>query len=313
MDVELRHLRWFLALADELHFGRAAEAVFISQSALSKAVARLEAVVGAPLVDRGHGRVALTQAGEAFRSRARWVVRDADEAVLAARAASAHVDCVRVGYGIADAVLSDVVAAAERLLPDIQVDLVSFLYRDVTAGLATGETQLAFTMPQLDIPGIDFLPLGVEPLVVLIPEGHPAAARETITARDHAEMLRRDTWLLPPGPPMGTNSFRRFMAGCESPSARLPTTSLTYGSNEELAQMLAAGRGVALGFASLVPRYTIPRVVAVPAPCLPPGITGLAWRRHPPAEVGHVVEVARRFRTGEVAPGTVVAATTTVV
>ena len=77
--------------------------------------------------------------------------------------------------------------------------------------------------------------------------------------------------------------------------------------------MLAAGQGVALGFDSLVSRYILPGIVAVPAACLAPGIVGLAWRHHSPTEVQRFVEVARQFRTAQVAPGTVIAGTTTVV
>lgn len=313
MDIEMRHLRWFLVLAEELHFGRAAALLHISQSTLSKGVARLEKVVGAELFVRDHRAVALTPAGEAFQEGAAAAIRSAQDAVVAARATTARGGKVRLGYGIAFEELAAVLRAVRSREPKLEVELVSYLYRDVTGGLASGETHVAFTMPYLDLPGIDFLPLGAESRVLLVPQGHPASTASEVSLAGLSQLLRSETWLLPAGsPPRGTRSFRRFWAGLDAVDEDEPTSTRTFDSNEELAQMLAEGDGLALGLTSLVPRYTLPSIVAVPVPELPPGLLGLAYRHRAPRHVQRFIRVARGLRADVAPPGTVVAATTTI-
>ena len=231
MDVELRHLRWFLVLAGELHYGRAAARVHISQPTLSKAIQRLEAAVGVDLFERDHRGVALTPAGAAFAVSAELSVRAADDAVTAARSAVPG-PSVRIGYGVAFDVLTRVLQRVAEGDPGLRVEPVSYLYRDLSAGLGSGEADIAFTMPYLDLPGIDFLPLGAEERVLLVPEGHPAAAAP-VSLDTLRALLDAETWLLPSSdPPVGSTGYRRFWAGLDQLGGPEPPVTVTVGSNE---------------------------------------------------------------------------------
>ncbi len=311
MDVELRHLRWFLVLAGELHYGRAAARVHISQPTLSKAIQRLEAAVGVDLFERDHRGVALTPAGAAFAVSAELSVRAADDAVTAARSAVPG-PSVRIGYGVAFDVLTRVLQRVAEGDPGLRVEPVSYLYRDLSAGLGSGEADIAFTMPYLDLPGIDFLPLGAEERVLLVPEGHPAAAAP-VSLDTLRALLDAETWLLPSSdPPVGSTGYRRFWAGLDQLGGPEPPVTVTFGSNEELAQLLAAGRGVALGFASLVPRYTLPGIAAAPIPELSPGLIGLAYRRPASPPVRRFIALARGLRADVAPVGRVIGGTTVI-
>src|SRR2546429_5837596 len=99
MAVEFRQLEMFLAIADELHFGRAATRLRVAQASLSEQLVKLERAVGVRLVDRTSHRVALTAAGEVFRAEATQVSAARDRAVEAARAAAAGATGhVRIGF-----------------------------------------------------------------------------------------------------------------------------------------------------------------------------------------------------------------------
>ena len=102
MAIELSELRSFVVLADHLHFGQAAEALHVSQPALTKKIQRLEDKVTGPLLIRGYRRVSLTPAGEILRDRARTLLRDAEIAEQMARlAVNGKAGLLRIGFGIA--------------------------------------------------------------------------------------------------------------------------------------------------------------------------------------------------------------------
>src|SRR5258708_27936068 len=102
MALELSELRSFVVLANRLHFGQAAEALHLSQPALTKQIQRLEAKVTGPLLIRGHRRVTLTPAGEILRDRARSLLREAEIAEQIARFASKRkAGVLRIGFRIA--------------------------------------------------------------------------------------------------------------------------------------------------------------------------------------------------------------------
>jgi len=175
--MELRQLSYFVTVAEELHFGRAAERLHIVQSAVSQQVRRLERELGAELFDRSSRHVRLTAAGERLLPEARAVLAAADRA----RAAVAPPPGLRIGTstGLGEH-LDRVLAAFARRAPEVPVELVSLPVGERLAGVAGGRLDAAFVRGAEPVPGVRVLPLWSDPLVAALPAAHPLAARPEI-------------------------------------------------------------------------------------------------------------------------------------
>ncbi|MFH8407805.1 LysR family transcriptional regulator [Streptomyces sp. NPDC018019] len=179
--MELRQVRYFVAVARELHFGRAAERLHIVQSAVSQQVRRLEREVGADLFDRSARQVRLTAAGERFLPEARALLA-AEERALAAVAdlVGTRSSTLRLGTsaGLGEH-LDRVLDALARSAPGLGVHLVSAPTRERLDRVAQGELDAAFVRGA-DDGGTDgvlrHVPLWPDPLVAVLPAAHPLAA-----------------------------------------------------------------------------------------------------------------------------------------
>jgi DNA-binding transcriptional LysR family regulator len=181
--VELRQLRYFVAVAEELHFGRAAERMMIVQSAVSQQVSRLERELGVALFDRTPRRVRLTEAGAAFLPAAREVLA-AERRALAAvdRFVAARGTVLRIGTsrGMGER-LEKVLEALARQEPGTRVELVSAMPAERLRRVAAGEWDAAFVRGVLEAPeGVRQVPVWQDELVVALPAGHPAARADTV-------------------------------------------------------------------------------------------------------------------------------------
>jgi len=181
--MELRQLSYFVTVAEELHFGRAAERLHIVQSAVSQQIQRLERELGAELFDRSPRRVRLTAAGERLLPEARAVLAAAERA----RAAVAPPPGLRLGTstGLGEH-LDRVLAAFTRRAPDVPVELVSLPVSERLAQVAGGQLDAAFVRAVEPVPGVRVLPLWSDPLVAALPAAHPLAARPEIAVGDLA-------------------------------------------------------------------------------------------------------------------------------
>src|ERR671921_116022 len=175
MAFTLEQLRGFLAVAEELHFGRAAARLKMTQPPLSRQIQKLERVVGAQLLERDNRRVALTTAGEVFLVEARRLLSLADSAPeLARRVSSGSRGVVRIGftaastYGILGRLLNDLAAA----LPDVDVDLAEMVTREQVAALLAEEVDLGLARPPFDEEAFGSRLLQREALLVAAPTGH---------------------------------------------------------------------------------------------------------------------------------------------
>lgn len=175
--MELRHLRFFVAVAEELNFTRAAERVFVTQPALSRVVRALEAEVGAPLLERSTRRVALTPAGEAFLRLARTVLSTLDEGLRDLKAERVE-RTLRVGvtdYAL-HARLPDALRALARGLGNVRVRHVEGSTAEQLAALRAGELDVGFFMAaRLRDPALAQRVLARSPLVLAVAEDHPLA------------------------------------------------------------------------------------------------------------------------------------------
>ncbi|WP_321914409.1 DNA-binding transcriptional regulator HcaR [Paraburkholderia sp. J11-2] len=180
--MELRHLRYFIAVADELSFTRAAQRLHTAQPSLSQQIRNLEDEVGTPLFERTRRKVELTDAGKVFLAEARLVVAQADRAVVRAR---------QVGQGRATVTIGFVPAAEIRVFPvilprlrlrfpDVNVELRSLPTAEQEDALLRGDIDVAFMRRPVVSPELRSEVVLTEPLVVVLPSAHPLAKQKRI-------------------------------------------------------------------------------------------------------------------------------------
>jgi len=189
--MELRHLRYFLAVAEELNFTRAARRLNIAQPPLTQQIKALEAELGVTLIDRSAYRICLTQAGRAFAAEATRILGDVRNAVLVAkRAARSAVGQVRVGFTESASFNPLVTTTFRRFrsaFPEIEVSLEERQSTELAVALREGRIDVAFVRPPLRTEeGLTLELLQQEDMVAAVPSGHALARRKSIELRDLA-------------------------------------------------------------------------------------------------------------------------------
>lgn len=172
----LARLSCFIAVAEELHFGRAAERLHMTQPPLSRQIQQLESELGVQLVDRTTRSVILTPAGVAFLPDARRILQLAEGAALnVKRVPAGDLGTVVVGFTAASAhaVLPRLLDKAREQLPDVKLELREMVSAAQIEGLMTGELDLGMARPPLKRPGIVSRPLLHEQLIAALPVAHP--------------------------------------------------------------------------------------------------------------------------------------------
>jgi len=179
--VELRHLRYFVAVAEECHFGRAAERLHIAQPPLSQQIKQLEAGLGVRLLSRSTRKVELTPAGARYLERARAILASVDAAgAEAGRVAAGEIGQLAIGF--AGSATYDLLPRLARVLredfPAIALDLKGeMLTPNQVAALLDRRLDLGFLRPPVRSPDLDVRVLRREPLIAVLPEPHRLAAR----------------------------------------------------------------------------------------------------------------------------------------
>ncbi|WP_285773071.1 LysR family transcriptional regulator [Microtetraspora sp. NBRC 13810] len=198
-DVELRQLRYFVTVAEELHFGRAAERLHIVQPAVSQQVRRLERELGVPLLDRSPRRVRLTSAGERLLPEARAVLAAADRTASVA-AELARAGAVRLRIGTAPGLgprLEPALAELRRAAPGLEVELDYRPPHERLTAVRDGDLDLALVraLPASAAgprpPGLQVTELWREPLMVALPAAHPLAGAAAVRPADLAGLPAR--------------------------------------------------------------------------------------------------------------------------
>jgi DNA-binding transcriptional LysR family regulator len=184
---ELSQLRCFVAAAEELHFGRAALRLNMTQSPLSRQIQLLERILDVTLLERTSRQVSLTPAGRVFLIEARRIVRLAESAALSARRV-AKGDAGRVAIGFTAVsgynLVPQIVAQARAGLPNIELELREMVTTDQVDALLTGLIDIGFVRPPLDRQEFDTACVLVEPLVVALPSGDPRASKAVLELSD---------------------------------------------------------------------------------------------------------------------------------
>jgi DNA-binding transcriptional LysR family regulator len=258
-DLDLRKLRYFVAVADRLHFGRAADELHIAQPVLSRQVRALERDLGAPLLTRDSHGVALTAAGEQLLADAGPLLASADAARRRVTLAARGGRRLMVGFRAGVAVTPAVQQFATRH-PDVVVDVQRIEGDDQATMLLDGRIDIGYVRLPIDETGLRVIPVYTEPRVAVLPIGHRLAGKEQVTEADLAgEPLLWDS-------DTSTQPTRR-----PHPNAGY----LVRGVDETL-EHVAAGRGISFLARSATVFYSHPNISYVPVPDLTPDQVCLA-------------------------------------
>ena len=282
----LTELRYIVAVARERHFGRAAEACFVSQPTLSVAIKKLEEELDVKLFERGGSEVSVTPLGEAIVRQAQAVLEQAAAIKeIAKRGKDPLAGPLRLGviYTIGPYLLPDLVRHVIDRTPQMPLMLQENFTVKLLESLRTGELDCAIMAEPFPDTGLAIAPLYDEPFVAVVPTSHPLAAQSTITA----QQLKAETMLL-----LGNGhcfrdhvlevcpEFARFSSDAEGIRKSFEGSSL-----ETIRYMVAAGMGI-----TVVPQLSVrtwnrsdgpsQQVVYLPfdAP-VPTRRVVLAWRR----------------------------------
>jgi len=248
--MELRHVRYFLAVAEERNFTRAAARVGIGQPPLSQQIRDLEREVGAALFHRIPQGAELTDAGRAFLEHVRAIPPQAERAIRAARrAARGEIGSLRVGY-TASAPFNPIVTAAirsfKRAYPGVDLSLEESNTARLITGLRESLLDAVFLRSE-DLGGDDLQlhPLSEEPVVVALPASHPVAKSSRVDLRQ----LRSDPLILTPRS-IGQTFFDTVVAACREAGFE-PLLGQSAPQMVSVVNLVAAGLGYSLVPASL--------------------------------------------------------------
>lgn len=257
-DLHLRRIEYFVAVAEELGFGRAAERLHVAQPVLSRQIAVLERELGVVLFDRSTRGTALTEAGRGLLPDARALLQSAAALQRRARHAARGVQRLSIGF-MPGLVVSPIVQALQRSEPDLEIDLVRTAWDDQVETILDGRVDLGLVRMPVRARGIRVEPLFTEPRVAVLAASHPlaAAARLEVDALARFDLLQspdavpewRDARLrlgLPPGRATGHArevevKLERVAAG--SGFAVLPASTARFYRRPDVVVREVAGLG----------------------------------------------------------------------
>ncbi len=185
--MELRHLRYFVAVAEELNFRKAAERLHIARPPLSVQIRKLEMEVGADLLSRGGRNIELTQAGRVFLERARQTLAHANQSIVLARQTAAGViGQLSIGYNMPAGfrVFPTIVPAFKKKWPSIHLTFHDLKISQQLEGLRRDELDVGFVWLPIPEDEFDTQELLQEPMIVVLPENHRLASQPVISIKD---------------------------------------------------------------------------------------------------------------------------------
>ncbi len=245
--MELRHLRYFVAVAEEMHFGRAAEKLHIAQPPLSQQIQQLERELGFPLFLRANRRVTLTAAGSVFLRDIRRSLTSIEQAVQAARRADrGETGLLAVGFSTSATfeVLPVLLTRFRAECPDVELSLFELNAAEQMRALEEKRIDVALARPAIAGAGLTVETVLREPLVAALPETHPLARRATLALAD----LSEEPFVLSPENPKPSyaDAVKALCAG----AGFIPRVVQEAREMPTILSLVAAGLGVTLTPAS---------------------------------------------------------------
>ena len=299
MDAHLRDLRYFVAVAEELNFTRAAERLHLSQPALSKQIRGLETALRAQLFARDRRQVSLTAAGKALLDVARPLLDRWDEGTAAvAEAAATQARVLRVGTltSIGRDLYPSVVDHFAKREPGWRLELRSFSWADPTAGLRGHVTDAAFLWLPVGADDIAVRVLTAEPRYAALSAGHALADRREVKFADIASEPFAAL-------PLAAGPLREFWLATDQRAGRPPIVAAEVTSADEKFEIVSTGAAVALVSEGNAVVYDRPGIVCVPVSDLAPAQLAVGWRRNDPRHavrsfVNACIDAAQALRRG---------------
>ncbi|HZO35645.1 MAG TPA: LysR family transcriptional regulator [Solirubrobacteraceae bacterium] len=272
---DLKPLRCFLAVAEELSFTRAARRLGTSQSQLSRIVRRFENDLGVELLHRTSRNVWLTPAGVSLQAEGTATLIALERAYSHARRnggkTSRH---VRVGWssGVAGVRSSKIFRAFAQQHPDITLELCQLPWSEQISAVTDGRVDLQFLrLPDVSLPGLRVEPLFEERRVAAMADNHPLASRASIALAD----IRLEPLITAASVP---KSWADWWAVDPRPDGGSPVYALAVETAEEMSEHVAAGHGISITAASSAFFFRRDDVVYVPITDAEPFLVSLAWR-----------------------------------
>jgi DNA-binding transcriptional LysR family regulator len=260
--MRIRHLRYFLVVAEELSFSRAAARVHIEPSPLSRAIKELESGLGVSLFQRTKGRIRLTWAGEVFQEEARRMLsfmEGAQSRVLAAE--KGYQGRLRIGLtdSLAQPYLTKLLARCREEEPLTEVKIVEMTFNEMVKALGHDQIDAGFTVHTELSTGLIKEVVWTDRPIIAIPRNHPLLSLEKIPLQEVA----RHTLILchPELCSGGYDVIHRWF--CES-TLPFPTNAEYVSGHEPMMMLVAAGYGIGVGLASQITLYSHPDVIVRP-------------------------------------------------
>jgi DNA-binding transcriptional LysR family regulator len=259
-DIELRHLRYFVAVAEELHFGRAAERLHLAQPPLSQQIRKLEELLGYPLFIRTSRSVKLTEAGEAFLQRARRTLRNVQRDLEETRSIGrGDVGSLHIGF-IGSAVLStlpSIFRTYRQTYPRVRLHLHESFTSMVMEGLENGSLDAGILRDSDPAEGFNVTAILSEPFVAVLPASHACAKQKNISPAS----LRGDPFIYYPRS-AGARAYEKPLTLCEEHGFR-PQVVQEASNWLTILRLIGAGLGVTIAPAC------VRKIASAEVVCLP--------------------------------------------
>ncbi|MFW6690480.1 LysR family transcriptional regulator [Streptomyces sp. MAR4 CNX-425] len=274
--MELRDIEIFLALAEELHFGRTAERLHVSQARVSQSIAKQERRIGAPLFERTSRRVELTAIGAQLHGDLKAGYRRIQDGIeSAAAAARGTTGVLTLGLMCAQAFdQASILARFKARYPGVELRFREVVFSDPFGMLRAGEVDLEVTWLPVREPDLTVGPvLAREPHVLMVGDGHPFAAREAVSLEELA-----DCALPRPVTPVPSYWIEALLP-TRTPSGRpIHTDGPRITTFQEAQAVVAAGDAVCVVQGEAARHFPRPGITYVPITEQPMGVWGLIWR-----------------------------------
>ncbi|MBE9011064.1 LysR family transcriptional regulator [Pseudanabaenaceae cyanobacterium LEGE 13415] len=275
--MELRHLRYFTIVAEELHFGRAADRLQMTQPALSKQIHSLESELGVLLFTRTKRTVQLTAAGQVFLEQAQQLLDHADRAVhLARRAARGEMGTLRLGFTTTatQTVLPAYLSKFRDRYPHVELTMQELSTEAQVQALHQHQIDLAFLHPPIDERGLTLYQIWTEPFVVVLPKHHRLVQQNAIDLRE----LAQEQFILHTRQE-GPTLYRQFLELCQQLGFE-PAIVQEAASHTTRICLAAAGQGVTFIPESIQTLVSAEVVCKPIEPCPIQMEFAAAWRRN---------------------------------